>query len=182
MLLLNISSLYLKCGVFLPKNDSLANELQKNKFKYINPENILDLDSNKLLLFQINYFQIEDFEKSPDIEFLSKLNIIQEVNKEENDSIEKILLNFKDNTETISESRIKDSKIPECYFSGKLNGRNEYLIYKIFKKKCVKFGDITKLTVTGIDYINHNLENSFFDLTKHFHQHKLLLSRLHQLQ
>ena len=166
MLLLNISPLYLRCGVLVSKTDSLTNELQKNKLKYINPENIIDFDSNKLLLFQINYFKIEDFEKSPDIELLSKLNIILKVNQEENDSIEKILLNHKDSTEIISESRIKDNKIQECYYSGKLNGKNEYLIYKLFKKKCVKFGDITKLTVTGIDYVNHNLENSFYDLTK----------------
>jgi len=166
MLLLNISSLYLRCGVLLSKNDSLTNELQKNNLKYINQENIIDINPNQLLLFQINYFKIEDFEKSPDYELLSKLNVIQKVNQEENDSIEKILLNHKDSTETISESRIKDKDIPSCYCSGKLNGRNEYLIYKLFKKKCVKFEDITNLTITGIHYINNSLENSFFDLTK----------------
>ena len=166
MLLLNISPLYLRCGILISKTDSLTTEIQNSKLKYINPENIIDLDSNKLLLFKINYFKIEDFEKSPDIELLSKLNIIQKVNQEENVAIEKILLNNKDSTEILSESRIKDNKIPECYYSGKLNGKNEYLIYKLFKKKCVKFGDITKLTVTGIDYVNHNLEKSFFDLTK----------------
>ena len=167
MLLLNISPLYLRCGVLVSKTDSLASEIQKSKLKYINSENIIDFDSNKLLLlFQINYFKIGDFLKSPDFELLSKLNLIQKVNQEENDSIEEILLNYKDSNEIISEPRIKNNKIPDCYYSGKLNGRNEYLIYKLFKKKCVKFGDLTKLTIEGIDYVNHNLENSFFDLTK----------------
>ena len=39
-------------------------------------------------------------------------------------------------------------------------------MYQIFHKKCVKFGNIVQLSISGIDYINNNLENSFFDLPK----------------
>ena len=170
MLLLNISPIYLRCGLFIKKSESLNKEFEyfKDKFIYINPELNINYKTSKLYLFQINYFKIEDFTKSPDFEFLSKLNIIQDINLEEKqkEEIEKNLLNNKDSNIILSEPILKNKEIPSCYYSGNLTGKIEYLIYKHFHKKCEKFGDTIKISISAIDYINNNIENSFFDLPK----------------
>ena len=170
MLLLNISTLYLKCGILLKKSVSFNKELEnyKIKFKYIKPELNIDYDISKLFLFKLNYFKIDDFTKSPDFEFLSKFNDFQNANLEqkEKEEIEKKLLVNKNNNTILSEPTIKNKDIKSCYYNGNLTGKIEYLIYQIFHKKCVKFGKIVQLSISGIDYINNNLENSFFDLPK----------------
>ena len=169
MLILNISPLYLKCGILLEKSESLNKEIEsfKEKFKYINPEKSIDYKSKILFLFQISYFKIDDFAKSHDYEFLSKLNIIQNLSLEEKekDEIEKILLKNKNNT-LLSEPSLKNRQIKSCYYSGDLTGNIEYLIYSIFHLKCENFGNLVQLSITGIDYINNNFDNSFFDLPK----------------
>ena len=167
MLLINISPLYLKCGALLSNSDSLIKDLEnyKEKFKYIISN--LDLDynkSNKLILFEINYLQIDDFTKSPDFEFLSNHKIINNLNLEEKQGLENNLLEYKENNNILSEPILKNKDIPKCYYCGELTGKKEYIIFKIFQKKCEKYGDITQLTISGIDYINNNLENSFYDL------------------
>ena len=169
MLIINISPLYLKCGALLSNSDSLIKDLEnyKEKFKYIISN--LDFDynkSNKLILFEINYFQIDDFIKSPDFEFLSNNKIVNNLKLEEKLVLENILLEYKDNNNILSEPILKNKDIPKCYYCGELTGKKEYLIFKIFQKKCEKFGDITQLTISGIDYINNNFENSFYDLPK----------------
>ena len=169
MLVINISPLYLKCGALLPNSDLLIKDLEnyKEKFKYIISN--LDLDynkSNKLILFEINYLQIDDFTKSPDFEFLSNHKIINNLNLEEKQALENNLLEYKENNNILSEPILKNKDIPKCYYCGELTGKKEYIIFKIFQKKCEKYGDITQLTISGIDYINNNLENSFYDLPK----------------
>ena len=169
MLIINISSLYLRCGALLPNSDSLIKDIEnyKEKFKYITSKEIINYNkSNKLILFEINYLKIDDFIKSPDFEFLSKQNIIKNLNLEEKQTLENNLLKFKDNNNILSEPLLKNKDIPKCYYCGELTGKKEYIIFKIFQKKCEKFGNITQLTISGIDYVNDNLENSFFDLPK----------------
>ena len=80
--------------------------------------------------------------------------------------MEKNLLKEKDSLSILSEPTIKNKEISECYYSGELTGKREYLIYKIFKKKCLKINDTIKLSIMGIDFINNSINNSFFDLTK----------------
>ena len=127
MLLLNISTLYLKCGILLKKSVSFNKELEnyKIKFKYIKPELNIDYDISKLFLFKLNYFKIDDFTKSPDFEFLSKFNDFQNANLEqkEKEEIEKKLLVNKNNNTILSEPTIKNKDIKSCYYNGKLNGK-----------------------------------------------------------
>lgn len=170
MLILNFSHLYIRCGVLMEKSDSFEKEIKnyEGKFKYINPEIKIEYNSNYLILFQINYFKVDDFIESPDFELLSKLKIIHNLNLEEKEKelMEKNLLKEKDSLSILSEPTIKNKEISECYYSGELTGKREYLIYKIFKKKCLKINDTIKLSIMGIDFINNSINNSFFDLTK----------------
>ena len=168
MLLLNISSLYLRCGALINKSNSLEKEIDfyKDKFKYINPKLFLDFKSSKIILFKINFLKIEEFSKSPDFEFLSKIKIIQNLEEKQKEIIEQNLSEYKDSSNILSEPIIKDQEIPKCYYCGNLTGKKEYLIYKIFQKKCEKIENLTHLAISGIDYLNNNLENSFFDLPK----------------
>ena len=169
MLLLNISPIYLRCGAIITNSDSLEKELENNKdkFIYIKPEMTIDYKTKKLILFQINYFNIEKFKKSPDFEFLKKFKVIENINLDEDEwkNLERKLFNHKDSLTILSEPRNK-SEIPSCYYCGKITGKKENIIYKLFQKKCIRFGNSTDLSITGIDYINNCLESSFFDLPK----------------
>jgi pantothenate kinase len=170
MLLLNISPIYLKFGVLLEESESLNKEFEyyKEKFKYINPRFNINYKTFKLFLFQINYFKFDDFEKSPDFEFLSKLNILREsiLEEKQKEEIEKNLLNNKDSNIILKSPILKNNEIQSCYYSGNLTGKIEYSIYKLFHRKCEKYGDIIKLSISAIDYLNNNIENTFFDLPK----------------
>ena len=169
MLLLNLSPVYLRCGVLLMKSESLTKELDyyKNKFQYIHPEMSLDYKTRKLIFFQISYFKIDDFKKSPDFEFLrAKLKLLKIFTYDEKEILESQLLSHKDSITILSEPRNKNSQIPICYYSGHLTGKRELIIYKIFQKKCIKFGHLNQLTITGIDYINTHIPLSFFNLPK----------------
>ena len=168
MLLLNISSIYLRCGVLIKKSESLERELDifKDKFQYINPKLFIEYKSAKIILFKINFLKIEEFSKSPDFEFLSKIKIIQNLEQKEKEIIEHNISQFKDNNKFLSEPIFKDKELSKCYYCGYLTGKIEYLIYKLFQKKCEKIDNLIQLTISGIDYINNNLENSFFDLPK----------------
>ena len=167
MLLLNISPIYLKCGVFFQKTESLLKEIDiyTEKFKYINPKTNISYKDKILLLFKISYFKIEEFKNSSDYEFLKdKIKILNNYNLELEEK--NIIEQFKNNNEIISESRIKNNEIQNCYYCGDLTGQKEYLIYNIFNKKCIKFGNIIELVIKGINFINNNIENSFFNLQK----------------
>ena len=169
MLLLNISPIYLRCGALIENSEMLEKELDyyKDQFQYIKPDKILDFNSKRLLLFQFNYFSIDKFKKSPDYEFLEKFEVIKDIELDENDSklLERNLFNHKDSTTILSEPRNK-SKIPSCYYCGRITGKKENLIYKLFQKKCIKYGTSTDLSIKAIDYINNNFSKSFFSLTK----------------
>ena len=169
MLLLNISPIYLRCGALIENSEMLEKELDyyKEQFLYIKPDMILDFNSKKLLLFQFNYFSIDKFKKSPDYEFLEKFDVIKDINLDENEYklLERNLSNHKDSTTILSEPRNK-SKIPSCYYCGRITGKKENLIYKLFQKKCVKYGTTTDLSIKAIDYINNNFSKSFFSLPK----------------
>ena len=169
MLLLNISPIYLRCGAVITNSESLEKELDyyKDKFTYIKTDMIINYKTKKLILFQINYFNIEKFKKSPDFEFLEKFKVIENINLEEDEwkKLDKKLSNHKDSLTILSEPRNK-SEIPSCYYCGKITGKKENLIYKLFQKKCIRFGNSTDLSISGIDYINTYFENSFFDLPK----------------
>lgn len=173
MLIINISPLYLRCGLLLSnsKDSTIKDiEINKDKFQYINSKMIIDYNkSMKLLLFQINYFEIDNFMKSPDYKFCTKNKIIENLNNEEKEVIDKLLTEFKDNNNSLSRSILQDKNIQKCYYCGQLTGKKEYIIFKIFQKKCQKLkdlGDLHQLSILGIDYINNNIENSFFDLPK----------------
>ena len=169
MLLLNISPIYLRCGALIDNSEMLEKELDyyKEQFLYIKPDMVLDFKSKKLLLFQFNYFSIEKFKKSPDYEFLEKFGVIQELNLDEKEfkQLERNLFNHKDSTTILSEPRNK-SQIPSCYYCGRITGKKENLIFKLFQKKCVKYGTSTDLSIKAIDYINNNFSKSFFSLPK----------------
>ena len=169
MLLVNISPIYLRCGAVITNSESLEKELDyyKDKFTYIKTDMIVNYKTKKLILFQINYFNIEKFKKSPDFEFLEKFKVIENINLEEDEwkKLDKKLSNHKDSLTILSEPRNK-SEIPSCYYCGKITGKKENLIYKLFQKKCIRFGNSTDLSISGIDYINTYFENSFFDLPK----------------
>ena len=169
MLLVNISPIYLRCGAVITNSESLEKELDyyKDKFTYIKTDMIINYKTKKLILFQINYFNVEKFKKSPDFEFLEKFKVIENINLEEDEwkKLDKKLSNHKDSLTILSEPRNK-SEIPSCYYCGKITGKKENLIYKLFQKKCIRFGNSTDLSISGIDYINTYFENSFFDLPK----------------
>ena len=169
MLLISISPIYLRCGVLINNSEELEKELEfyKDKFTYIKQEKNLNYKTKKLILFQINYFDAEKFIKSTDYEFLEKLNVIESITLEEKDieRLEKKLLNHKDSITYLREPRNK-SEISSCYFCGKLTGKIENIIYKVFRKKCIRYGTSTDLSVKGIDYINNNIPNSFFNVQK----------------
>ncbi len=171
MLVIFFSPLYLRCGVIISDSDSLKQELEfyKKNFIFINPDLIFSYNSNRIILFQISYFKIDEFAKSPDFEFLTKMKIIQNIILEEKDKeiIEQTLLTYKDSNEIIMEARIKNKGISTCYYCGELTGRKEYLMYKLFHKKCEKYdGDLVQLSISGIDYINNYFQNPFFNLPK----------------
>ena len=137
MLLLNISPIYLRCGALIENSEMLEKELDyyKEQFLYIKPDMMLNFNSKKLLLFQFNYFSIEKFKKSPDYEFLEKFEVIKDIDLDEKESklLERNLFNHKDSTTILSEPRNK-SKIPSCYYCGRITGKKENLIYKLFQK------------------------------------------------
>ena len=82
-------------------------------------------------------------------------------------TIEKeILEKNKDNNIIISESHIKNKLIKKCYYCGELTGKREFLIYNLFKKKCVQLGNANELIIKGIDFLSNNTKNTFFNLPK----------------
>ena len=133
MLFLNISSIYLRCGLLIDKSDHLNKEFDSNKGKlqYINPSHFVEYKSKKLFLFEISFLKIDNFAKSFDFKYIAKFH--------------------------------QDEPI---YYNGNMTkGKNE-IITKIFSQKMEKFGNQAQLAITGIDYINNNIENSFFNLPK----------------
>lgn len=167
MLLLNISPIYLKCGAILQHSELLIKELEnyKSKFNYIHPDKIISYKNRILLLFKISYFQIEDFKNSYDFEFLkNKIKLINNYKLDEKEK--KIIEENKTNNEIISETRIKSNEIQKCYYCGELTGKKEYIIYNLFQKKCIQFGNKIELTIKGINFMNNNIDNSFFTLPK----------------
>jgi len=72
MLLLNLASIYLKCGVLLRKSDTLLKEFEvyKDKFEFIQTSLTINYKTRMLLLFRINYYKIENFKQSPDFNFV----------------------------------------------------------------------------------------------------------------
>ena len=165
MILFNISPICLKTGIVLEQSELLLKELEEyiDKFKYINKK--IKYKNKILLFFKISYFTIEKFKKSPDYEFLKdKIKINNNFNLDEK---EKSIIELnKINNEIIIESRIKNDEIPKCYYCGKLTGKIEYIIYELFKRKCIQFGNINELTIKGINFLNENIENCFFNLPK----------------
>ena len=170
MLFIYCSPLYLRCGVIISDSSSLKQELEYygKKFNFINPDLNFVYNTNTIIVFQISYFKIDEFAKSPDFEFLKKMKITQNINIEESNKslIEQTLLNFKDCNEILMEPRIKDKGIPTCYYCGELTGRKEYLIYKLFHRRCEKYGELVQLSISGIDYINNSIQEPFFNLPK----------------
>ena len=167
MLLLNITPIYLRCGILLSKTNNLYKEIysSKEKFKYINPENCIDYKDKILFLFKISYFKVNDFKDSPDFDFLkNKIKIIEDFNLDENEK--EILEKNKESNTIISESHIKNKLIKKCYYCGVLTGKREWLIYNLFKKKCVQLGNENELIIKGIDFLSNNINNAFFNLPK----------------
>ena len=167
MLLLNITPIYLRCGVLLSKANNLSEEIfsLKEKFKYINPENNIVYQDKILFLFKLSYFKVNDFKDSPDFGFLkNKIRIIEDFNLDENEK--EILEKNKNNNIIISESHIKNKLIKKCYYCGELTGKREFLIYNLFKKKCVQLGNANELIIKGIDFLSNNTKNTFFNLPK----------------
>ena len=138
MLLLNLSPIYKKCGLLLRKSSSLEKELDlnKSKFEYINMNLMIDYNNYLLLLFKINENKLEKFKKSFDYEFIK--------NKLENE-------NNKNEKEV-------------CYYCGKLTNKNKNFINEIFKGEMIEVGEINKMEILGIDYVNNNY--NFFILPK----------------
>ena len=169
MLLLNISPIYLRCGALIPNSEMLEKELDyyKERFRYIKPEMNITYKSRKLILFQINYFRIQEFTQTPDYEFLEKFEVIKNLPLDEKEfkQLKRNLSNHKDSVTILSEPRNK-SKIASCYYCGNITGTKEYLIFKLFQRKCIRYGFPTELSIKGIDYINNHFSNSFFSLPK----------------
>ena len=112
MLLLNITPIYLRCGILLSKINNLYKEIysSKEKFKFFNPENCSDYKDKILFLFKISYFKVNDFKDSPDFDFLkNKIKIIEDFNLDENEK--EILEKNKESNTIISESHIKNKLI-----------------------------------------------------------------------
>ena len=169
MLLVNISPIYLRCGAVITNSESLEKELDyyKEKFLYIKPELSINYKNKKLILFQINYFHTNKFKKSPDFEFLERFNIIgnTQFNENEWENMDKKLFNHKD-SHTIFSGHNNNDKKQYCYSCGKITGKKENLLNKLFQKKFIKLGTLTNLSILGIDYLNNYLQNSFFDFPK----------------
>ena len=167
VLLLNVTPISLKCGLLIKDTDEIAKELENlnNQLQYIQTNQIIKYQGRILLLFKINYFRIEEFKKSQDYKYIKgKLKHISNVSL--SDSELEILKNNKDNNEIILESRIKNNLIPKCFFSGELTGKRDFLIFELFKVKCVNFGKSYKLIIKAIEFFNNNQEKSFFQLPK----------------
>ena len=168
MLIVNITPICLNCGIIINNDDTILKEIDKykEKFKFIRHE-IKILYKNKIcLFFKINYFKIEEFKNSSDYEFLkNKLNINNNFHLDENDK--NILESNKNSNDILSSSSITKTEIESCYYCGELTGKKEFIIFDIFQKKCNKIGNFfVEFTIKGIDFINNNLDNSFYNLEK----------------
>jgi len=130
MLLLNLSPIYKKCGLLLRKSSSLEKELEMNKqkFEYINMNLMIDYKNYLLLLFKINENKLEKFKESFDYEFIMN-KLKNEKNKNEKEA---------------------------CYYCGKLTNKNKNFINEIFKRELIEVGEINKMEILGIDYVNNN--------------------------
>ena len=169
MLLLNLASIYLKCGVLLRKSDSLLKEFEffKNKFQFIQSPLTINYKTRIFLLFRINYYKIENFRESEDFKFLKdKLHIIKNSTFDGKEDLESQLNTYKDSLTIIPEPRNKNNNIPICYYCGYLTGKKEVLIYELFQKKCLKCGELDKLSILGIDYVTENIPDAFFNVPK----------------
>ena len=169
MLLLNLASIYLKCGVLLRKSDSLLKEFEffKNKFQFIQSPLTINYKTKIFLLFRINYYKIENFRESEDFKFLKdKLHIIKNSTFDGKEDLESQLNTYKDSLTIIPEPRNKNNNIPICYYCGYLTGKKEVLIYELFQKKCLKCGELDKLSILGIDYVTENIPDAFFNVPK----------------
>jgi pantothenate kinase len=169
MLLLNLASIYLKCGVLLRKSDSLLKEFEffKNKFQFIQSPLTINYKTRIFLLFRINYYKIENFRESEDFKFLKdKLHIIKNSTFDGKEDLESQLNTYKDSLTIIPEPRNKNNNIPICYYCCYLTGKKEVLIYELFQKKCLKCGELDKLSILGIDYVTENIPDAFFNVPK----------------
>ena len=169
MLLLNLASIYLKCGVLLRKSDSLLKEFEffKNKFQFIQSPLTINYKTRIFLLFRINYYKIENFRESEDFKFLKdKLHIIKNSTFDGKEVLESQLNTHKDSLTILPEPRNKNNNIPICYYCGYLTGKKEVLIYELFQKKCLKCGELDKLSILGIDYVTENIPDAFFNVPK----------------
>jgi pantothenate kinase len=169
MLLLNLASIYLKCGVLLRKSDSLLKEFEffKNKFQFIQSPLTINYKTKIFLLFRINYYKIENFRESEDFKFLKdKLHIIKNSTFDGKEDLESQLNTYKDSLTIIPEPRNKNNNIPICYYCGYLTGKKEVLIYELFQKKCLKCGELDQLSIYGIDYVTENIPDAYFNVPK----------------
>ena len=139
MFLFNITHIYLKCAILLIKTDDLLKKIEnfETKFKYIESKKNITYKNKIIMLFKISYSNMEDFKNSPDYEFI------------------KDLLNSFNNC-----------NIRKCAYCGDLTSKKAQLIYELFQNKCTKLFNINEYTIKGIDFINDNIENSFFNLPK----------------
>ena len=116
MLFVNPTPIYLKCGILLPKNEENIKEIEdlKSNFQYFQTNLSINLKSNILLLFKINYFKIDHFKLSPDYSFLQKkLNIPVKSNEQ------------KDTEESTNKDSITSNELPLCYFCGHITEKRE---------------------------------------------------------
>ena len=139
MFLFNITPIYLKCAFLLIKSDDLLKQLEEyeTKFKYIEYKKNIIYKNTIILLFKISYSKVDDFKSSLDYAF------IKEQLKSDN-----------------------SLKVQKCSYCGSLTPKKEELIYELFKYKCTKPFNINEFTIKGIDFLNNNIENSFFNLPK----------------
>lgn len=168
MLVLNITPIFLNCGIILIKSDNLLKEFDryKNKFKYIYKKSNIIYKNRILILFKISYFEIENFKHSLDYEFIKKTIRIED----DFHSVEKNQENHqtKETNKILSESFIINKEEEQnYYYCGDLSRKIEFVIYEIFKKKCIDIGkNVIELSIKGIDFLNNNVKKSFFNFPK----------------
>ena len=162
MLFVNPTPIYLKCGILLDKENDIEKEIEdlKKKFEYIETKLIINFKTKLLLLFKINYSKIEHFKKSEDYAFLQK-KLETKIKNAKNEPPQSETDNQK-STITISQPTSESDNI--CYFCGHITEKREATILELFNKKCVKKGNANQLAIYGIDYVNENIDNSFFSL------------------
>ena len=138
MFIFNVTAIYLRCGFLLIKSEELFKKLEnyEKKFKYIETKKNIIYKDRIIILFKISYSKIDDFKSSPDYEFIKE------------------------------QLNAYNNKKEKCFYCGDLTPKKDQLIYELFQNKCAKLFNITEYTIIGIDFLNNNVENSFFNLPK----------------